>query len=177
MPTPEKEALVAQLHQDIKDHPSIYLAEFHGLSVEDMNDLRGRILQAQGRFQVAKNRLLKLALQDTDAKQLTEYLDGATAITFCKDDPIAVAKVFATFAQQHEYVAIKAGVVEGRIVDRQQAAHIASLPPRRQLLAQVLAGLVAPATGLVRLLGAASSSLVFTLQAIADERQSKESSQ
>ena len=176
MPTPEKEALVAQLHQDIEDHPSIYLAEFRGLSVRDMNDLRGRILQAQGRLQVAKNRLLKLALQDTDAQQLTQYLDGPTAIAFCGDDPIAVAKAFASFAQEHEHVAIKAGVVEGRVVDRQQAARIASLPPRLQLLAQALAGLIAPATGLVCLLGAAALSLVLTLQAIADERQQEEGS-
>ena len=174
MPTPEKEALVAQLRQDIQDSDSLYLTEFRGLSVEDMNELRGRIRAVRARLHVAKNRLLKLAVQGTDAEALSEYLTGPTAITFCEDDPIAVAKAFADFAKDHEEVAIKAGLVEGRVLDRQQAAKIASLPPRPQLLAELLAQLTGPHSGLVRVLNAVFSDLVFTLQAIGDQRQKAE---
>ena len=174
MPTPEKEALVAQLRQDIEDGGGIYLTEFSRLTVEDMNKLRGEILAVGARLQVAKNRLLKLALQGTAAEALSEYLTGPTAITFCKDDPIAVAKTFAEFARQHEAVAIKAGLVEGKVLGRQQVEKLASLPPRDQLLAELLAQLVGPASGLVRVLSAALSDVVFTLQGIADKRQEAE---
>lgn len=174
MPTPEKKALVAQLHDDIEGSSSFYLTEFHGLNVAAMNELRAQIRAAQGRLQVAKNRLLRLAVKGTKAEGLSEYLTGPTAITFCTDAPIAVAKVIREFAKQHEYVAIKAGLVEGKLLDRQQAQRIASLPPRGQLLAELLAAIAAPAVGLLRVLGAANSTLVFTLEAIADKRQQAE---
>ena len=171
MPTPEKEALVAQLREDIEASDSFYLAEFSELSVEDMNQLRAQMRGAQARLQVAKNRLLKLALQGTKAESLTEYLTGPTAITFCSDDPLAVAKIFAQFAQQHEAVAIKAGFVEGRVLDGQQATRLAALPPRPQILAELLAQIAAPSAGLIRVLAAAASELVFTLEAVAEKRQ------
>ena len=174
MPTPEKEALVAQLRADMEAHDSFYLAEFSELSVAAMSQLRAQIRAAQARLQVAKNRLLKLALQGTEAEELTAYLTGPTAITFCSADPIAVAKVFTDFARQHDAVAIKAGFVEGRMLDRQQAARLAALPPRPQILAGLLAQLTSPAAGLTRVLGAAAAELVFTLESIAEKREQSE---
>ncbi len=177
MPTPEKKTLVAQLREDIQSNSSLYLTEFSGLNVETMNELRSQIRAAHGRLQVAKNRLLKLAIAGTAAEGLNEYLTGPTAIAFCGEAPIAVAKVISDFGRDHEYLAIKAGLVEGRVVDRQQSERMASLPPRQQLLSELLAGLISPAAGLLRVLAAATTDLVRALEAIADKRQQTEGEQ
>jgi len=174
MPTPQKEALVAELRQATEDSESIYLAEFHHLSVGQMNELRGQILEYQAYLCVAKNRLLKLAFAGTDAEELCEHLIGPTAVAFCQSDSIAVAKVIADFARDHQHLAVKAGLFDGVILDQERMAQIAKLPPRDQLLAQVLAGLIAPASSVVNLLDAITSQFVLTLQAVADKRKAEE---
>jgi len=174
MPTPQKEALVAELRQAVEESEGIYLAEFRHLNVAEMNELRGRILEYQAYLRVTKNRLLKLAFAGTDAEELSEHLIGPTAVAFCQSDPIAVAKVLTEFGQDHQHLAIKAGLFDGMILDQERMAQIAQLPPRDQLLAQVLASLIAPASSVVNLLGAVTSQFVLTLQAVADKRKSEE---
>jgi len=174
MPTPQKETLVAELRQAIEDSESIYLAEFHHLNVAEMNELRGQVLEYHAYLRVAKNRLLKLAFAGTDAEELCEHLAGPTAVAFCQSDPIAVAKVLTEFGRVHQHLAVKAGLFDGMILDQEQIAQIAQLPPRDQLLAQVLTNLIAPVSSMVNLLGAVTSQFVLTLQAVADKRKSEE---
>ncbi len=174
MPTSQKEALVAELRQAAEDSESIYLAEFSHLKVAEMNELRGQILEHQAYLRVTKNRLLKLAFAGTDAEGLCEHLTGPTAVAFCQSDPIAVAKVLTDFGRAHEHLVIKVGLFDGMILGHERMAQIAQLPPRDQLLAQVLASLIAPASSVVNLLGAVTSQFVLTLQAIADKRKSEE---
>ena len=174
MPTPQKEALVAELRQATEDSESIYLAEFRHLNVTQMNDLRGQILEHQAYLCVTKNRLLKLAFAGTQAEELSEHLTGPTAVAFCQSDPIAVAKVLTKFGQDHQHLAVKVGLFDGMILDQERVAQIAQLPPRDQLLAQVLASVIAPASSMVNLLGAVTSQFLLTLQAVADKRKSEE---
>ncbi len=174
MPTPQKEALVAELRQAIEESESIYLAEFQDLSVAEMNELRGQILEYQAYLRVAKNRLLKLAFAGTQAEELCEHLTGPTAVAFCQSDPIAVAKVLTEFGRDHQHLVMKAGLFDGMILDQERMAQIAQLPPRDQLLAQVLASLISPASSVVNLLGAVTSQFLLTLQAVADKHKSEE---
>ncbi len=174
MPTPEKEALVVELREAVEKSTGMYLADFHHLSVAEMSELRGQILQNDACLRVAKNRLLKLAFAGTDAEGLQEFLTGPTAVAFCQADPITVIKTLTSFGQDHEYLAVKAALFDGQIFDREQVARLALLPPHDQLLAMVLAGLAGPVTGLVNLLDGVTSQFVFTLQAIADKRKEQE---
>ncbi len=174
MPAPQKEAIVAELRQAVEESESIYLAEFQNLNVAEMNELRGQILEHRAYLRVAKNRLLKLAFAETAAEELCEYLTGPTAVAFCQSDPIAVAKVLTEFGHDHQHLAVKAGLFDGMILDREQIAQIAQLPPRDQLLAQALTSLIAPASSMVNLLGAVTSQFLLTLQAVADKRKSEE---
>ena len=139
-----------------------------------MSELRGQILDNEARLRIAKNRLLKLAFAGTQAEGLIEFLSGPTAVAFCQADPIAVAKVLTGFGKDHDYLALKAGLMDGQIFDQQEVARLAELPLRAQLLAQVLAGISAPASALVNLLGGLTSQFVFVLDAIADERKQQE---
>lgn len=174
MPSPEKKAIVAELREAIEDSQSIYLTEFHHLNVSEMNELRGRILDNDAYLQVTKNRLLKLALADTDAQELIEFLSGPTAVAFCQGDPIAIAKVISEFGETHEYIVINAGIVDGRLFDAEEARSLAKLPPRDRLLAELLASIGAPTSGLVNLVDNVVSQFVFVLEAIADKRKEQE---
>ncbi len=174
MPTPQKEALVAELRQATENSESIYLAEFSHLNVAEMNKLRSQILEHQAYLRVTKNRLLKLAFAGTPAEELCKYLSGPTVVAFCQSDPIAVAKVLTEFGQDHQHLVMKAGLFDGMILDQEQMAQIAQLPPRDQLQAQVLASLITPANSVVNLLGMVISQFLSTLGAIADKRKSEE---
>ena len=174
MPTPEKEARVADLEQSIDASSGLYLSEFSGVTVAMMNDLRGRVLDAGGRIEVAKNRLLKLAIAGKQQDGLVEFLNGPTAIIFCAEDPIGPAKAVAEFAKalsrDGQRWEIKAAFIDGRLFAGAEAAALAQLPPIEGIKAAVVGAIAGPTDALVRTLNAVVSDLVFTLQAIADKQ-------
>ncbi len=171
MPTAQKEARVAQLKTDLEAAGAIYLTEMSGLDVQTMYELRTRLLEAGARLQIAKNRLMKLAMTGTEAEGLTQFLTGPTGILFCGEDPVSPAKVIVDFGKAHEFIGIKAAVVEGRVYDREQAQKFATLPSSDQLRGMVVSGFAGPLNCLVGVLNAVVSELVLTLQAVAEKRQ------
>lgn len=171
MPTPEKEQLVAEVAEKIQQAEAFYLLSFTGLSVSAMNDLRGQVLAAGGRLQVVKNRLLKLALAGQASEGLIEHLTGPTIVAYCAEEPIAPAQALAKFAVDHESLVFKAGFVEGKIVGAAEATRLAKLPPRPQILAETLAAISSPVSGLVGLLNAAVSELVYVMEAAVEKQQ------
>jgi large subunit ribosomal protein L10 len=171
MPTPEKEKLVAEVAEELQSSAAYYLVEFSGLSVTDMTELRGKVLEAGGRLLVIKNRLLKLALQDEERQALEEHLVGPTMVAFCPQDPVGPAQAVAQFSDDHPGLALKAGVVEGSPVTGGQAQAIAKLPPKEQILAEALAAVSSPVSGLVGVLNQAIGELVFVMEAYVDKQQ------
>jgi large subunit ribosomal protein L10 len=149
---------------------SVYLTAFQGLTVAEANDLRGQLREAGGRMQVVKNRLLRLALQDTQFEPLAEVLTGPNAVTYCGSDPIEPLKVLTKFATDHGQPPVKAGVVEGRLLTVDELERLAKVPPRDRLMAEVVGAFAGPVYGLVHVLGGPVSDLVFTLQAIVDQK-------
>ncbi len=149
---------------------SVYLTAFQGLTVSEAGELRGRLIDAGSRMQVVKNRLLKIAIEDTEFKPLADHLTGPNAVTYCTEDPIEPLKILAEFARRHDQPPVKAGVVEGRMLSPEELDRLARVPGREQLMAEVVGSFAAPITGLVYTLNAVLSELVFTLEAVADER-------
>ena len=174
MPTPEKEARVATLRNSIDEAAGVYLCDFSGIPVAMMNDLRGRVLDTGARLEVAKNRLLKLAIADTPQEGLLEHLTGPTAVAYCEHDPIGPARAMKGFAGELRGDAqrwvIKAAFVDGRLFAGEAAQALADLPPLEQIKAAVVGAISGPANTLVHTLNAVLSDLVFTLQAVADKR-------
>lgn len=148
----------------------MYLTAFQGLTVAEASDLRGLLLDAGGRMQVVKNRLLRIAITGTAFEPLTEALIGPTAVTYCGEDPIEPLKVLTKFASDHGQPAVKAGVVDGRMLTPFELERLSKVPPREQLVAEVVGAFAGPVNGLVHVLGGLVSDLVFTLQAIVDEK-------
>jgi len=148
----------------------VYLTVFQGLTVAEANDLRGLLLEAGGRMQVVKNRLLRIAVTGTPFEPLAEVLTGPNAVTYCGEDPLEPLKVLTKFASDHGQPPVKAGVVDGRMLTPSELERLAKVPPRKQLMAEVVGAFAGPVNGLVHVLGGLVSDLVFTLQAIVDEK-------
>ncbi|NLO73600.1 MAG: 50S ribosomal protein L10 [candidate division WS1 bacterium] len=171
MPTPQKEQLVAEVAEELKQSAGFYLLSFSNLSVAEMSDLRGQVKAAGGRLQVIKNRLIKRALDEETAEALGPQLEGPTILAFCAEDAIGPAQALDKFAADHPGLAFKAGWVEGRVVSSDEAQRIAKLPPREQILAEALAALQGPAASLVGLLNAAIGELVFVMEAQIEKQE------
>jgi large subunit ribosomal protein L10 len=173
MPTPQKEATVEQLKERIASAPCAIACDYRGLRVAEINELRRRMRESDVDFRVIKNRLMKIAVADTDSGPLSELLTGPTALAFC-DDPVPAAKALVEFAAAHEVVNIKGGLIDGELCSEDVVRRLATLPSRLELLAQLVAGFNAPVTGLVYTLRGILSNFVFTLQAVAEKRAEAE---
>ncbi|MBN1424213.1 50S ribosomal protein L10 [Candidatus Fermentibacteria bacterium] len=173
MPTELKEKEVRELAQRFQDVRGLVLADFTGLTVEAVTDLRNRCRQANLRYIVVKNRLARLAVRDTPLESISDYLRGPTGVVLATEDPAGPARIVAEFQRQYGKPRLKGAWVEGTVLGEDRVASLATLPTRQQLLAQVSAGIGAPLSGLVYTLGALLGNLTGVIDGI---RQKKEAS-
>lgn len=171
MPTPAKEAKVKELRDLFEQSGSLCLTEFRGLSVAEMYDLRGQIIAAGGRLAVVKNTLLKLAVTGTPAEDLAPYLEGPTGVIFCEKDPVGAAKAVTEYGKTHDYVALKAAYLDGRVFNATQAAALAELPPTDQIRSMVVGAIAGPLNGVFGAVNGALTSLLYVLQGKIDKEQ------
>jgi large subunit ribosomal protein L10 len=165
----EKAAAVEEIAGQIEAAESIFAIDYRGISVPQAAELRAKLREADASFRVVKNRLTKLAAEKAGREQLTELLDGPTALTFVRGDMALAAKTITTLDRDWEVLDFKGGLVDGEMLDPEEFNVIARLPGRDALNAQ-LAGMVAsPLTGLVRGLSSMISGLASQLQQIADQ--------
>ena len=166
----EKVEAVAELHEKFARAVSAVLADFRGLTVQEITDLRQQLREASLELAVVKNTLARLAVQDTAFERLSPYLKGPTSITFSYRDMVAPAKVLSAYVKKQPKLAVRAGLFEGEIVPAEKIAEIADLPPRDVMLALALAVMQGPLAGLVGTLQGVLSTFIGTLQAIHDKK-------
>jgi large subunit ribosomal protein L10 len=140
MARPEKVAKVNEVAAQFDASAATVLTEYSGLSVADLADLRRRLRESGADYKVVKNTLTRLAARKAGVEIPDELLTGPTAITFCADDPVAAAKVLRSFSKDHPGLVIKAGIVEGSLLDAAETTRLADLESREELLAK-LAGM------------------------------------
>jgi len=170
----QKEETIQQLATVLSDSQAVFLTDFKGLNVEEMRDLRRKIRDAGGRYLVIKNTLGRLAAQGLDAEKLTGLMMGNNAVGLAREEPVAVAKALVDYAKGHEKMVIKGGVLSGQLLNVDQIKAMASLPPREVLLAQLLGGMNAVPTGLVRVMAAVIQNFVYALAAIHEQKEQQE---
>jgi large subunit ribosomal protein L10 len=167
---PEKVASVHELHDKFARAVSAVLADFRGLTVQELTDLRQQLREASLELAVVKNTLARRAVQQTSCEKLSPYLKGPTSITFSYRDTVAPAKVLSAFVRRQPKFVVRAGLFEGQIVPSEKISEIADLPPREALLAQALAAMQGPLAGLTWTLQGVLSTFMGTLQAIHDKK-------
>ena len=146
MSTPQKEKILQDTSERIREVRGLFLADFSGMSVEKLSLLRKKCRDQQVQFRVIKNTLLKRAFNARGITELDPYLEGPTGLVFSPTGEVVPAKILADFAKEHERPRIKAAVVDGRLYDDKAVAVLATLPSREVLLAQVLSTFIAPMT-------------------------------
>jgi large subunit ribosomal protein L10 len=166
----EKVESVTELHEKFARAVSAVLADFRGLTVQEITELRRQLREASLELAVVKNTLARLAVQETPFERLSPYLNGPTSITLSYRDTVAPAKILSAYAKKQPKLAVRAGLFEGEIVPAEKIAEVADLPPRDVLLAQALAAMQGPLAGLVWTLQGVLSTFIGTLQAIHDKK-------
>lgn len=165
-----KAQVIAELAAKLATAKATYVADYRGLNVEQVNDLRGKLRNAGAEYQVVKNTLLHLAAKDTPQACLDPFLAGPTALAIASGDPVAPAKVLSDFAKANAKFELKGGALEGRVLSVAEIVALADLPSREVLLAKMLGSMSAPATNFVGVLAAVPRSLVQVLAAIQDQK-------
>ncbi|HWM13683.1 MAG TPA: 50S ribosomal protein L10 [Gaiellaceae bacterium] len=171
----DKEQVVAKLAERLRASETLILADYRGLSVNELDDVRTKLLEHGARFSVVKNTLTKRAAEDAGLGTLIELLDGPTAIAFVGDaDMAAVAKTLNDTARRTKILEIKGGILQGAPMDASQVVELASLPPADVLQGQVLGAIVGPLNEIVGLFAAPLQNLVGLLDARAEQLEPAE---
>jgi large subunit ribosomal protein L10 len=166
----DKEQVVADLVERLRGSDTLILADYRGLSVSELDDVRTKLLEHGARFTVVKNTLTRRAASEAGLETLTGLLDGPTAIAFVGDgDMVAVAKTLNDTAKRTKVLEIKGGILQGVPLGAGQVVELASLPPADVLQGQVLGAIVGPLTSIVALFAAPLQDFVGLLDARADQ--------
>jgi large subunit ribosomal protein L10 len=139
----QKQQMVSEVTAKLQESSCTVVADYRGLTVAQVTQLRKNLREAGVEFQVLKNTLVRRATAEANLTELDAVLTGPTAVAFGKD-VVAPAKVLADFAKKNDKLQIKGGVVEGRVVDAAQLKALADLPSREGLLSMLLSVLQAP---------------------------------
>ena len=166
----EKEKIVQDLHEKFSKAKLAVLAEYAGLQVEALREIRNKLRRVGGEFKVVKNTLAKLALSGTPLAGIVDHFQGPIAVIIGYDDPVVAAKVLKEFADREEKLRIKIGVLEGQPLDRQGLRTVAGLPSRERLQADLVRRLHSPMANLVGGLKGVIRQFVFVLEAIKQKK-------
>ena len=163
----EKQQIVTEVAEKFSRAKSLFFADFTGISVEEINELRREFRKSGIEYHVVKNTLARKALESvTGFDRVGEKLVGPTAIAFSYDDPVASAKIIKKFREKHEKLEVKICVLENQIYDGSKLNELAKLPSRPEIVASILSSIQAPVAGVVGAIGALIRELVNVLGAI-----------
>ncbi len=167
----QKEKEVEFLTEQFKRCKAAVLADYRGLKVGQITELRSKVYQGNAKMKVVKNRLAKIALKNASIEGLDGFFLGPTAMVWSTDDEVAPAKIFVEFAKGNAKLEVKGGYLDGRSVDLTYVKWLAALPSREIMLAQILGSMSAPATNFVGVLSALPRQLVTVLNAIKEKKE------
>jgi large subunit ribosomal protein L10 len=166
----EKKAVVAEVSAEVAKAQGIFVAEYRGLGVGRMTELRAKARKSGVYLRVLKNTLARRAVAGTPFEKLAEQMVGPLVYGI-SSDPVATAKVLNEFAKANEKLVIKAGAMPNAVITAKEVKALASMPSREQLIAQLLGTMQAPVAQFVRTLNEVPSRFVRTLAAIRDQKE------
>jgi len=169
MPKPEKIALVEEIAEKLENANSVILCDFKGINVEEISELRRRCRESGVTFRVIKNTLLTRAAEKAGIEGLDEYFAGPTALAYSEDFSVP-AKVLKEFQKEFQKLTMKAGYVDGQVIDESGVKALADLPGREELLGMVAGVLQAPISGLARVLNANIQGFANVIDQLAKQK-------
>jgi large subunit ribosomal protein L10 len=163
----QKEAVIADLTERLQSSDTLIVADYRGLTMTEIDDLRGKLIEAGARFSVVKNTLTRRAAEAAGQEQLLALLEGPTAIAFLESegDPVAVAKALSDAAKATKVLEIRGGIMQGRSITAEDVESLAKLPPIEALRGQVVGAITSPLYTIVGLFTAPMRDLVGLIDA------------
>jgi large subunit ribosomal protein L10 len=163
LPTQEKVETIEDLKTRLRGVKTVLLTEYRGLSVAQLSELRKQLRSVSAEYKIVKNRLARLALS-SDLSAMGTHLTGPTGMILSREDAVAVAKTLHTFARTNTALVIKAGYVEGQMLEPAGLKALADLPSKDALRSAIVGALQGPLAQLVGLLTAPQRDLVYVLE-------------
>ena len=165
----QKEIVVNELESVFSDSGVIVVAEYTGLTVAEMSDLRLKMSKAGGKVRVAKNRLAKIALNGKPNGQLEKFLTGQTVLLF-SEDPVAAAKVAKEYSDENQKLKIIGGSMGPEILDAAGVETVSKMPSRDELISSIVASIVSPASNVSSAINGPGTALANVIDGI-DEKK------
>ncbi|MDY4475834.1 50S ribosomal protein L10 [Mitsuokella sp.] len=175
--TSAKQAVVAQLKEQLESAKGVVLTSYKGLTVAQDTELRRELREAGVSYHVVKNTMMRIAAKEAGLEGIDEHLEGTTAFAFSTEDAVAPAKVICGFMKKNkleeaEILTVKVGVVEGKVIDVDEVKALAALPSREELIAKLLGSMNAPISNTVNVLQGVIRNAVYVLDAIRAQKES-----
>ena len=153
-----KKNYIEEMIKNFTANESVMIAQYQGLNVTELDELRKELRDKGILFKITKNRITKIAIKETPVKDLEKYFTGPTA-TAISSDPITTAKILTKFAKSHDKLKIVAGFMDGKVLDQKEVAIIATLPSLEEARAKIVGILATPAQKIISILLAPGSKI------------------
>jgi len=153
-----KKNYIEEMIKNFTANESVMIAQYQGLNVTELDELRKELRDKGILFKITKNRITKIAIKETPVKDLEKYFTGPTA-TAISSDPITTAKILTKFAKSHDKLKIVAGFMNGKVLDQKEVAIIATLPTLEEARAKIVGILATPAQKIISILLAPGSKI------------------
>src|SRR3954470_19091440 len=169
----DKERVVAELTEKLRTAETLFVADYRGLTMPQIDALRGRLIESGAKLSVVKNTLTRRAAEAAGADALLALLEGPSAIAFIETDGdmVAVAKALADSARETKVLEIRGGVMQGRAISGDDVVELSKLPPLDVLRGQVIGAVIAPLTSLLALVNAPVQNLYGLIEARIEQLQ------
>lgn len=167
MPTERKREIVAELTEKLSRTQFAVVADYRGMTVEEITRLRGKLYETGAEVIIAKNTLLRIAAHETGRSALDSLLTGPTAIMFAYDDVAATAKVLQDYLRDSAgKFAVRGGLLGASLLAADDLEQVAKMPSRQQVLAEIVGGIQSPLSGLVGVVNAPVADVVGCVNAV-----------
>jgi large subunit ribosomal protein L10 len=166
-----KSEIVSEVKELLEDASAVYLTDYSGINVEDINDLRNQFRDEGVRYKVFKNNLFKRALDESGKyEKLADHLIGMTGFLFTSINPIAPAKLIKKYFDDKDKFSLKACYIEGEYYDGSQLKTLATVPSKEELIAAILSSLDSPVSGIAGAVNAVMRDLVSVVEQISQKQ-------
>lgn len=170
MPNVQNQEMLAAIKESFSNVDAVWVVDYRGLTVKDIQTLRGAIHETGANMIVYKNTLVHIALEELELPSMDTILEGPSAFVFAGEDPVASAKALKDFAKTNENLVAKGGIMDGAFLDAAQVEVVASLPSREELIAKLLGTISNPLVKTVRVLNGPMEAFARCVSAVAEQK-------
>ena len=169
----DKVELAKQYEEKFKNASSVFVLDYKGLTVKEIQELRRNVKKANAQFSVVKNSVLKYGAAGSDVEKIADMFTGPTAVAICDEDPVSVAKAFVESVKNLPQVKLKGGIVDGSVVSEDDINNLSKLPSREVLISQFIGMLNSPLTGFLSTLKNMQTKIVYALSEVKNKKDSE----